>query len=288
MRELNTSTDIRLLTPEDAPQLEAFLVFHRDSSMFLRSNVRRGGILYQGQPFQATHAGAFRRGVMVGVVAHSQSGMVQVQAAEGVGELTRACMGWSGRQVTGLTGPLVQVREACVALGLETADATLCADEGLYALNLCDLVVPPAFSTGAVTCQAPAPQQRDVLCAWRLAYDIEVLGATDSPEQRKRAADFLDWQIADGNAWVAMDRDVPVSLSAFNATLPDIVQLGGIYTPPELRGRGFAKIAVAASLLAARERGASRAVLFTDNPSAVRTYEALGFERVGDFALVLI
>lgn len=279
--------EIRLLTPEDTRQLEAFLVSHRDSSMFLRSNARSGGIVYQGQPFQAVYAGAFRRGVMVGVVAHSQSGMVQVQAPEGVTELTRACMGWSGRQVTGFTGPLLQVREARVALHLETAATKLCADEGLYALNLSDLVVPLALSTGAIVCQAPAPKQRDALCAWRLAYDIEVLGATDTPEQRKRAADFLDWQIADGNAWVAMDRGAPVSLSAFNATLPDIVQLGGIYTPPELRGRGFAKAAVAASLLAARDRGASRAVLFTNSPSAVRTYEALGFERVGDFSLVL-
>lgn len=41
----------------------------------------------------------------------------------------------------------------------------------------------------------------------------------------------------------------PVSLSAFNASLPDIVQLVGIYTPPELRGRGYAQRAVAGSLI---------------------------------------
>jgi uncharacterized protein len=280
-------TDIRLLTPEDAAQLEAFLVSHADSSMFLRSNARRGGLVFRGQPFQATYAGAFRRGAIVGVVAHSWSGMVQVQAPDSVTELTQACMDWSGRQVTGFSGPLQQVREATAALRLETAHAKLRADEGLYALNLSDLIIPPALSTAAVVCQPVAAHQRDVLCSWRLAYDIEVLGATDSPEQRKRAADFLDGQTADGNAWVALDRGMPVSLSAFNATLPDVVQLGGIYTPPELRGRGFAKVAVAGSLLAGRERGASRAVLFTNNPSAVRTYEALGFARVGDFSLIL-
>lgn len=83
---------------------------------------------------------------------------------------------------------------------------------------------------------------------------------------------------------MAVSDGVPVSLSAINASLPDVVQLGGIYTPPALRGRGHARAAVAASLLAARERGASRAVLFTKNPSAVRTYEALGFRRIGDYA----
>jgi len=45
---------------------------------------------------------------------------------------------------------------------------------------------------------------------------------------------------------------------------------------------------VAASLVVARERGASRAVLFTGNPSAARSYEAVGFRRVGDYALVLL
>ncbi|MEO8185467.1 MAG: GNAT family N-acetyltransferase [Deltaproteobacteria bacterium] len=74
-----------------------------------------------------------------------------------------------------------------------------------------------------------------------------------------------------------------LSLSTFNAALPDIVQLGGIYTPPALRGRGYVKHAIAAQLREARERGASRAVLFTKNPNAVRAYEALGFSRIGDF-----
>src|SRR5204863_2555786 len=123
---------------------------------------------------------------------------------------------------------------------------------------------------------------------WRLAYDVETLGATDSAEQRQQSAAFLDVQIAEGNAWVATGAGLPVSLSALNASLPEIVQLGGIYTPPELRGRGYAKAAVAASLLAARDRGASRAVLFTSNPSAARTYEALGFRRAGDYSLVLL
>jgi predicted GNAT family acetyltransferase len=87
---------------------------------------------------------------------------------------------------------------------------------------------------------------------------------------------------------VAVQQERLLSLAAFNAALSDIVQLGGIYTPPELRGRGYARIAVAASLRAACARQASRAVLFTNNPSAVRCYEALGFRRVGEYALVLL
>jgi GNAT superfamily N-acetyltransferase len=177
---------------------------------------------------------------------------------------------------------------ARAALNLATAPAAIDEDEWLYGLDLTDLVVPENLRSGAVSVRPPRPEEREILCAWRLAYDIETLGSTDTPDTRERSSRTLDSQIADGNAWIAMEHDVPVSLSAFNAALSDIVQLGGIYTPPELRGRGYAKAAVAGSLIAAKERGVSRAVLFTSNPSAARSYEAVGFRRLGDFGLVLL
>ena len=280
--------NLRLLSPSDESLLEAFLSSHRDSSMFLRANARRAGLAYRGEPYQAVYAAAFRDGWTIGVSAHCWNGMVLMQAPEHAADLARACVEWSGRPVTGLTGPLAQVHQARSALGLDAAGAALEGDEWLYALDLSELVVPIPLANGTLVCRAPRPEERDTLCAWRMAYDIELLGATDSPENRQRSADFLDAQIAEQNAWVAIRNGAPVSLSAFNAALPDIVQLGGIYTPPELRGHGFAKVAVAASLIAARDRGASRAVLFTSNPSAARTYEALGFRRVGDYGLVLL
>lgn len=159
--------------------------------------------------------------------------------------------------------------------------------------------VPRRFADGDVheTAVARVPEEPATVQCWLEFHDSVLQRVESGPGNvrlqldgyihRQGAGAFLDAQIAEGNAWVATDNDVPVSLSAFNATLPHIVQLGGIYTPPELRGRGFAKAAVAASLLAARDRGASRAVLFTNGPSAIRTYESLGFQRVGDYALVL-
>jgi predicted GNAT family acetyltransferase len=180
------------------------------------------------------------------------------------------------------------VREAQAALSLADASTAISEDEWLYGLDLTDTIVPQILQRGVVTARPPRPEEHDLLSAWRLAYDIETLGSTDSPETRERSSRTLDQQIADGNAWIALEGERPVSLSAFNAALPDIVQLGGIYTPPELRGRGYAKAAVAASLLAARDRGVSRAVLFTSNPSAARSYEAVGFRHLGDYGLVLL
>ena len=45
---------------------------------------------------------------------------------------------------------------------------------------------------------------------------------------------------------------------------------------------------VVASLLVARERGASRAVLFTQNPAAARCSEAVGFRALRSDGLVLL
>ena len=281
-------TTFRILGNSDSALLEAFLKPHRDSSMFLRSNARRSGLDYRQEPLHATYVAAFRNDKLIGVAAHSWSGMLLVQAPEATEDVVRACADQSGRLVSGFAGPLDQVRLARRALGLENAETRMDGDEGLYALDLAGIVVPEALSSSSIECRAPRAEERETLCQWRIAYDVETLGAADSAETRERATKALDSQIANKDAWVAVERGQVVSLSAFNATLPDIVQLGGIYTPPQLRGRGYAKAAVAGSLLAARERGASRAVLFTGNPSAARSYEAVGFRRLGDFGLVLL
>ena len=80
-----------------------------------------------------------------------------------------------------------------------------------------------------------------------------------------------------------------VSSGCFNARLPDTVQLGGIFTPREERSRGHARKLVAGMLRVARDEGATRGVLFTndDNVAAIRAYTALGFQRVGNYGLVL-
>jgi GNAT superfamily N-acetyltransferase len=279
---------IRLLAPGDGAVLESFLVQHRDTSMFLRSNASKGGLTDRGQPYQGTYCAAFDNERPAGVAAHYWNGMMILQAPRHAGELARACAQASGRAVIGFMGPTAQVPLARAALGLEDAPTKTDGAEWLYALELDRLAAPAALANGDIECRPPLPEERDTLLEWRMQYDIELLGATDTPEARRYSAQFLDRQIAEQQAWVAVDRDgALVSLSGFNAVLPDIVQLGGIYTPPAYRGRGYAKASVAGSLLVARARGATRAVLFTPTASAARSYEGIGFRRVGDYYLVL-
>ena len=80
----------------------------------------------------------------------------------------------------------------------------------------------------------------------------------------------------------------PLAMAVHNARIPDTVQIGGVWTPMELRRRGYARAVVAAALMAARDEGASTGVLFTGkgNEPARRAYLALGFRRIGDYGIL--
>jgi ribosomal protein S18 acetylase RimI-like enzyme len=277
---------LRVLQAEDHERLEAFLRRHRDTSMFLRSNARQAGLVYTGKRLEAVYMGAFQAGELVGVAAHGWNGMLLMQAPEQTAVISRALVEASRRPVSGLAGPAKQVREARGALALDEVPATLEEDEDLYVLDLAAWQMPDVLKDTA-ECRPPFPSERDTLIDWRVGYEVETLGRQETALLRAQAADWMDGYIADGVTWVAAASGRPVSLCMFNARMPDIVQLGGVYTPPAERGRGYARAVVAHSVLEGKKRGADRAVLFTSNPNAVRSYEAVGFRRAGDFGLVL-
>lgn len=280
--------EARLLGPDDAALLEEFLRQHRDSSMFLRSNLRRAGLTDRGQPFQATYAGAFRGSSLVGVAAHCWNGLLLLQAPDGLEPALRTVLGSRARKIAGFLGPTPQVKQARAALGLSSAPTRPSDAEWLFALELAELQVPEPLRTGFLECRAPLARERGLLCEWRMAYEVESLGAEPGSELSAAVAERIDSLIGEQQLWVAVSRGLPVSMAACNAVLPDMVQLGGVYTPLPQRGRGFAQTAVAGALLALRARGVSRAVLFTSNPSAARSYERVGFRRVGEYAVQLL
>jgi uncharacterized protein len=279
--------ELRVLDAGDAERLESFLLRHRDTSMFLRSNARQAALVYRGQRLQGLYVGAFRGGELVGVAAHAWSGMLMMQAPEDTAAVVEACIATSRRPISGLTGPADQVRTARRVLSLEEVPASLEGDEDLYVLDLRGWQLPEGLREGAMSCRAPLPSERTTLHGWRLGYELETLGRSDDAALRAQAASWMDGYIADRAVWVAVAGGKPASMSLFNARLPDIVQVGGVYTPPEARGQGHARAVVAHCMLVAQQNGAERAVLFTSNPNAVRSYEAVGFQRTGTYGLVL-
>jgi RimJ/RimL family protein N-acetyltransferase len=284
--------ELRLLRPGDEAALDAFLARHADTSMFLRANARSAGLTDRGQPMQGTYVAALEGGRIAGVAAHCWNGMVLVQAPEGGHAVAaaREAVRHSSRTVTGFSGPWDQVVAVRAALGLGSAPTVKDSRDELYVLDLARLVVPQALAGGEVRCRHPAERELELLVDWRARFAVEALGATEGPDLRQASRDDVGLQHARGTDWLLLAGATPVSYSVFNATLPDVVQIGGVWTPPEFRGRGYARSVVAGSLLTARGQGVERAVLFADpaNDAARRAYLFLGFRIVGDYGLVLL
>lgn len=278
---------LRTLRPGDEAALERFLRVHTDSSMFLRSNARAGGLEDRGEVFQATYGAAFDGGEMVGVAAHCWNGVLLLQAPVMLEQVAGRAVAASRRSITGLSGPADQVVAVRRALGMEGRPAAKDSTERLYALATNGLLVPPLLTARAVVCRPPESPELDLVTKWRVAFAIEALGLRDSPAvERDAHADMLRHQ-RDGSHWILLAHGTPVAYSAFNARLPDVVQVGGVWTPPEHRGRGYGRAVVAGSLIDARREGVTRAVLFTDDAAAQRAYKAIGFQHVADYGLVL-
>jgi GNAT superfamily N-acetyltransferase len=283
--------EVKTLSAGDDAALEDFLMPHAASSMFLRANSRAAGLVDRGALLQGTYVAALEAGRIVGVAAHFWNGMLVLQAPEprALEPVARAAVSRSRRELSGLVGPWPQVEAARRALGFSGRGTVLDSREKLYELDLSKLEVPPDLASGRLECRFPRALELDLVVKWRVSYSMEALGVPAGRELEATSQSEIERLQAEGSQWILLDRGVPVSYSAFNARLPDVVQVGGVWTPPELRGRGYGRAVVAGSLQAARSEGAVRAVLFTgeENRSARAAYEALGFRVVGDYGLVI-
>ena len=123
--------------------------------------------------------------------------------------------------------------------------------------------------------------ERDVLIGWRNDFAVEALGEPDGyPE---RAVDrWLDTSHSDG-CLVWWD-DVPVSMVGYSASTPNGMGVAPVYTPPELRGRGYASACTAEVTKRILDRGFRFVFLFTDlsNPTSNSIYQKIGYRPVYD------
>lgn len=279
---------VRLLQPGEEARAEAFLRTRADTTMILRSNLARAGLVNEGRPHQGLYAAAFVDGAVEGLGAVYWNDALVLAGGSHVEALTDALSAGRARGFASILGPLREVSQA-----RERARARFDAvvrrqsDEILYALPLDELVMPAAVD-GIVT-RAPHDDEMPLVRAWRMQYAAETSSVPDTPETHVREGALVDAAHGAGNDMLLLadGGTTPVAYAAFNATLPEMVQVGGVFTPPAHRGHGFARRVVAALLARGRTQGATRAILFTgeENIAAQKAYEALGFRAIGDYAI---
>ncbi|MGW1792759.1 GNAT family N-acetyltransferase [Streptomyces tubercidicus] len=146
------------------------------------------------------------------------------------------------------------------------------------------------YRLGELTPPAPAPPgrarpattaDRGLLLDWFTAFAAETGGSAS----RTRA---VDERIAGGRCLLWETAGRPVSLAGRTPTLSGMTRITPVYTPPELRGRGYAGAVTAALSRAARDAGGPELVLFTDlgNPTSNALYGRLGYRPVEDHVVM--
>jgi len=280
---------IRQLRTGDEKALEDYLLPRIDSSMFLLGNMRSSGLEYRPQPYHGFYAGEFEGGKIIGAAACFWNGNLIFQAGKNLDTLWKTAAQGFGKEIKGLIGPNDQVSEVLAANEFNHRKKQLDETENLYSLNLEDLIVPEALISSSLQGREAVKSDLEMLTAWRVGYSLETLGDTESDDLYESCRESLKRGLNDRSIWVLEVSGRLVSMTGFNIMMKESVQVGGVYTPPNLRSSGFGRAAVAASLLDAKSRGVEKAVLFTSarNTPAQKAYKALGFRRIGKYRLVL-
>jgi RimJ/RimL family protein N-acetyltransferase len=182
----------------------------------------------------------------------------------------------AGRRLTGVHAG----QEAADAFAAAWRDRTgdIVAVHRLMRLfRLGELIRPEPGPEGAA--RLAVRRDRDLLTEW---FDAFVRDVGDPPRQDHGTA--VDQRLGYGGLALWEVSGTPVSMAGVTRSVAGMVRVGSVYTPPALRGRGYAGAVTAAVSRAARDAGVREVVLFTDlaNPTSNALYQRLGYRPVED------
>jgi uncharacterized protein len=157
-------------------------------------------------------------------------------------------------------------------------------DQGVYALERVQ-PVPAAAGRSRVA----EERDRELMLEWMLAFGEEVLEEDDPGRHEAQA--MVDARLGgatDSGFLLWEDGGRIVSVSGWGGPTPNGIRVGPVYTPPDLRGRGYATALVAELSQTLLDGGRSFVFLFTDlaNPTSNAIYERIGYVRVAESAMV--
>lgn len=180
--------------------------------------------------------------------------------------------------VEGVKGPVAEVRAFVAEWTRRTGQAAeMTLAERIYQV---ERVRPVAGVPGRL--RSATAEDRPLLLAWYEAFAEEAFGGHSPPGAIERA---IDYRLSGAQAGFAFWEDGgPVAMAGFVGPTPDGIRIGPVYTPPALRGRGYARAATAVLSQQLIDEGRRFCALYTDlaNPTANYIYQQIGYEPVAD------
>ncbi len=204
------------------------------------------------------------------------------------GDAREALLAWlveHDPDLPGMVGPLDETIDAARWWEAHTGRRLeLRLREGVYRLHE---VTSARRSAGRA--RLAEPRDRERVTEWLGAFEEEAFG------ERRSDAAALWASFTGGSArrlhlWET-DQGEVVSLAGRAGRTPNGARIGPVYTPPALRGRGYAEALVAAATQRELDDGARQCFLYTDldNGTSNALYERIGYVRIGtagEFRLV--
>ncbi len=142
-------------------------------------------------------------------------------------------------------------------------------------------VIAPRPGPGSL--RIASPDETELVVRWIKAFQEEAFHTSISDEE---AVSWTRTRIGNGEVylWVLPDGPI-VSLLATTRPVSRVISIAYVYTPPELRGHGYASRSVAALSQHLLDSGWERCSLFTDlsNPTSNTIYQRVGYRPVHDF-----
>jgi predicted GNAT family acetyltransferase len=181
-------------------------------------------------------------------------------------------------ELPGVLGPTAAARSVAEAWAARTGGATTrTVQERIFRL---DRVLPPRTAPGRF--REVEERDRALIAAWWAAFSAEALPNAPHTDANEAADRMLRRAGRVGYVWE--DGGTVVSLAGVSGPTPRGIRIGPAYTPPELRGRGYASNLVASVTERQLASGRAFCFLFTDlaNSTSNHIYQTIGYVPVTD------
>jgi len=145
-----------------------------------------------------------------------------------------------------------------------------------------DHVDEPRPTTGAMRDYEPAGD-RELAIRWMDEFVAEAM--PEDAAHPESSPEFVDRREEDPEAGLVVWEDErPVSMAGFGGRTPNGIRVGPVYTPPDLRARGYASAVTAALTQRLLDSGRRFCFLYTDlaNPTSNSIYQRIGYRAVAD------
>ncbi len=179
-------------------------------------------------------------------------------------------------QLPGVLGPAMAADAFARGWAEKTGcQARLAMRERVYELRR---IIPPLPVAGRLR----KAEDSDAAPALRWYRDFTIEALPDEDPESFSDADALR-HLRGMYLWE--DNSCPVSMVRIGRRTPHGTTVGPVYTPPELRGRGYASNCVAAVSQIILDSGCDFCTLFTNlaNPTSNHIYTAIGYQPLDDF-----